>query len=215
MNYSSVDDMRRYKTRFKAGVTSTFFILVIGLQSCQIVHFNSGEEMILNNDDFNGVELNSDIKNTCSPNMMGNNKFMGIVINVPSEVEFESGNNMEDDTFVRFPICGFYQLDMADLFEDSLVIIIAKNIDTGQTYRGEIIDKDPSPDVGLPFSEPKLSQDDLRGQLLAAYFNPNLLRYVDLPAEEARYNVLVQIGKYKSKVVSVKVVEKMQDFNHN
>ncbi|MFT7372438.1 MAG: hypothetical protein ACI9T9_001123, partial [Oleiphilaceae bacterium] len=80
---------------------------------------------------------------------------------------------------------------------------------------GEIIDKDPSPDVGLPFSEPKLSQDDLRGQLLAAYFNPNLLRYVDLPAEEARYNVLVQIGKYKSKVVSVKVVEKMQDFNHN
>ena len=71
-----------------------------------------------------------------------------------------------------------------------------------------IIDEDHGTEEPLPFDEPELQPEDVRGQLLSVYFNPNLAHYIGLPVEAASYKVLVQIGEFKSNVVDVKVLNK-------
>ena len=183
-------------------------ILLTGLIACQAHSNQRSLTVALSNEDFKSVELNSDTQNACSPDTSGIEDFIGIAIQAPTEVEFDLDQPADDGSFVAIPICGFYQLDMADLLESSVIHLFAKNIETEQIYRGALLDEDPGTEEPLPFDEPELQAEDLRGQLLSAYFNPNLAQYLDLPHEEATYKVLVQVGKFKSNVVDIKVVKK-------
>ncbi|WP_158972711.1 hypothetical protein [Paraglaciecola sp. L3A3] len=203
-----------YLQRYQTGVNpnaactvSAIIILVLSLLSCQTSDLQKREQMMINNADFNHIELYSDVQNKCSPHISVFADFAGIAINLPSEIVFETGQHIEDGTFVRFPICGFYQIEMTDLIADASIIISVLNIDTGQSYKGEIVDKDPGLEAEPAFSQPELSQVALQGQVLAAYFTRNLVKYVDLPASEARYQVQVNIGKYQSEIVNVEVIE--------
>jgi len=185
-----------------------FSFTLICLLACQTPIEKRSLSLALNNEDFKTVELNSDTQNTCSPDMSATPDFIGVLINAPTEVEFEVGKPAKDGAFTAIPLCGFYQLDMADLLESSAIHLFAKNSETEEIYRGIMIDKDASTDAPLPFDEPELQAEDVRGQLLSVYFNPNLPNYIDLPAENASYKVVVQIGKFKSNVVDIKVSKK-------
>lgn len=164
--------------------------------------------MANNNADFKSIELNSDSKNLCSPDISTQSNFIGVAINVPTEVEFEAVKPAEDGSFTVIPICGFYQLDLAELSKDSVIQLFAMNVETQQVYRGNLIEEDAGTEEPMPFDEPELQPQDLEGQLLSAYFNPNLAHYVDLPIAEATYKILVQIGQVKSNVVEVKISRK-------
>ncbi|MBU3004972.1 hypothetical protein [Paraglaciecola arctica] len=164
--------------------------------------------MANNNADFKSIELNSDSKNLCSPDISTQSDFIGVAINVPTEVEFEAAKPAEDGSFTVIPICGFYQLDLAELSKDSVIQLFAMNVETQQVYRGNLIEEDAGTEEPMPFDEPELQPQDLEGQLLSAYFNPNLVQYVDLPIAEATYKILVQIGQVKSNVVEVKISRK-------
>jgi hypothetical protein len=162
----------------------------------------------IKNVDFKNIELNSDTQNPCSPDVSANSDFIGIAINVPTEVEFNLAEPAPDGSFVEIPICGFYQLDMAELLKDAVVNLFVMNLETEVVYRGALLEQDAGTEEPMPFDEPELQPEDLEGQLLAAYFNPNLTHYVNLPVEEANYKVLVQIGQVKSNIVEVKVKPK-------
>ncbi|MEP1445380.1 MAG: hypothetical protein ABJK37_04585 [Paraglaciecola sp.] len=164
--------------------------------------------MANNNADFKNIELNSDSKNLCSPDVSTKADFIGIAINVPTEVKFDEVETAEDGSFTIIPICGFYQLDLAELSKDSVIQLFAMNVETEQVYRGELLEEDAGTEEPMPFDEPELQPQDLEGQLLSAYFNPNLAYYVDLPIAEATYKILVQIGQEKSNIVEVKVSRK-------
>jgi hypothetical protein len=157
------------------------------------------------NADFKDIELNSDAKNLCSPDVSARSDFIGIAINVPTEVEFNEAEPAQDGSFTVIPICGFYQLSLLELSKDSVIQLFVMNVETEQVYRGELIDEDAGTEEPMPFDEPELQPQDLEGQLLSAYFNPNLTHYVTLPIEEATYKVLVQIGQVKSNIVELKV----------
>lgn len=165
--------------------------------------------MANNNADFKDIELNSDSQNPCSPDIGSQPDFMGIAINVPTEVEFNDSEPAEDGSFAVIPICGFYQLGMLELSRDSVIQLFAMNVETEQIYRGELLDEDAGTEEPMPLDEPELLPEDLEGQILSAYFNPNLSHYVNLPAEEATYKILVQIGQVKSNIVEVNVTQKV------
>jgi len=160
------------------------------------------------NADFKDIELNSDSQNPCSPDISNKSDFIGVAINVPTDVEFNETEPAEDGSFTIIPICGYYQLGMLELSKDSVIQLFAMNVETEQVYRGELIDEDAGTEEPMPFDEPELQPQDLDGQLLSAYFNPNFTHYVNLPVEEATYKILVQIGQVKSNIVEIKVNRK-------
>lgn len=164
--------------------------------------------MVISNAEFKNIELNSDTQNLCSPDLSTQSDFIGIAINVPTEVEFNETKPAQDGSFTVIPICGYYQLGMVELSKDPVIHLFAMNVETRQIYQGELIEEDAGTEEPMPFEEPELLPQDLQGQLLSAYFNPNLTRYVDLPIEEATYKILVQIGQVKSNIVEIKVSRK-------
>lgn len=164
--------------------------------------------MANNNADFKDIELNSDAKTPCSPDVSNHSDFIGIAINVPTEVEFDEAEPAQDGSFTVIPICGFYQLSMLELSKDSVIQLFVMNVESEQLFKGTLIDEDAGTEEPMPFDEPVLQPQDLEGQLLSAYFNPNLTHYVTLPTEEATYKVLVQIGQVKSNIVELKVKRK-------
>ena len=178
------------------------------LSSCQVYSTPRSHLVAISNADFKNIELNSDTQNLCSPDVSAKSDFMGIAINVPTEVEFNEAEPAEDGSFTVIPICGFYQLSLVELSKDAVIQLFAMNIETQQVYRGELIEEDAGTEEPMPFDEPELQSQDLEGQLLSVFFNPNLTHYVDLPIEEATYKVLVQIGQVKSNIVELKVQRK-------
>lgn len=181
---------------------------LLTLSACQAYSTPRSQFVANNNADFKSIELDSDSKNVCSPDISTQSDFIGVAINVPTEVEFEAEKPAEDGSFTVIPICGFYQLDLAELSKDSVIQLFAMNVETEQVYRGKLIEEDAGTEEPMPFDEPELQPQDLEGQLLSAYFNPNLAHYVDLPLAEATYKILVQIGQVKSNVVEVKISRK-------
>jgi len=178
------------------------------LTACQAHSTNGSHNVAVNNADFNEIELNSDEQNTCSPDISDISDFMGIAINAPTEVEFDPSKLADDGSFVLLPICGYYQLNMGELLKDATIQLFAMNIETEKVYRGVLLEEDPGTEEPMPFDEPELQPEDVEGQQLSAYFNPNFTQYVNLPIEEASYKILVQIGAAKSNVVEVRVRQK-------
>jgi hypothetical protein len=180
-------------------------ISLAALPSCQAYSTPRSHIVAINNADFKDIELNSDTQNPCSPDVSAHSDFIGITINAPTEVEYNEAEPAQDGSFTVIPICGFYQLGLVELSKDPVIQLFVMNVETEQVYRGELIDEDAGTEEPMPFDEPELLPQDLEGQLLSAYFNPNLTHYVTLPTEEATYKILVQIGKTKSNIVELKV----------
>lgn len=164
--------------------------------------------MAISNVDFKDIELNSDMQNLCSPAVSADSDFVGVAINMPTKIEFNEAEPAEDGSFAVIPICGFYRLSLLELSKDSVIQLFVMNVETEQVYRGELLEQDAGTEEPMPFDEPELLPQDLEGQQLSAYFNPNLTHYVSLPIEQARYKVLVQIGHVKSNVVELTVSRK-------
>jgi hypothetical protein len=185
-----------------------FFSLAV-LPACQIYLTPRSHIVAISNADFQDIELNSDTQNTCSPTVSTNSEFMGIAINAPTEIEFNAKEPALDGSFTVIPICGFYRLSLVTLSKDSIIQLFAMNVETEQVYQGQLIEEDAGTEEPMPLDEPELLPEELEGQLLSTYFNPNLTHYVTLPTEEATYKVLVQIGQVKSNIVEVKVNQKI------
>lgn len=137
--------------------------------------------------------------------MSENSDFIGVVINLPAQVEFNTVKPAEDGSFAVIPICGFYQISLVELRQDPLMQLFAMNTATQQIYRGELIEEDFGTEAPFPFELPELTPEETQGQVLAGYFNRNLTHYINLPAKEATYKVSVKIGQLTSNVVQVKV----------
>lgn len=182
---------------------------LVALSSCLASSTPRSHIVANDNADFKEIELNSDLQNPCSPDISSQSDFIGIAINVPTDVEFDEAEPAQDGSFTIIPICGYYQLGMLELSKDSVIQLFAMNVETQQVYRGELIDEDAGTEEPMPFDEPVLQPQDLEGQLLSAYFNPNLSHYVELPVAEATYKILVQIGQVKSNIVEVNINQKV------
>ena len=59
--------------------------------------------MANDNADFKEIELNSDSQNPCSPDISSQSDFIGIAINVPTDVEFDEAEPAQDGSFADYP----------------------------------------------------------------------------------------------------------------
>jgi hypothetical protein len=190
-------------------VKSVYLVLTLAmLVACQVHSTQRSHNVAVSNANFKKIELDSDTQNACSPDVTNHSDFIGIVINAPTDVEFDVAERAEDGSFTVIPICGYYQLSLLELRKDSVIQLFAMNIETQDVYRGELIEEDPGSDEPFPFDVPEPEPEEIEGQLLSAYFNPNFARFVSLPTSEATYKILVQIGQAKSNIVELKVQRK-------
>lgn len=189
--------MFNYKT-----VLSWFFLTVV-LAAC-VSQKEVGEVyMAAELSKFDDVTLNSDEQNECSPTVDPELDFEGVLINAPELVILDDKNQASDGSFAAVPICGYYEMELSKLMQDSVLTIFAKNIESQEVYEGAMIDDDPG--TLIEDDEPPFEAEDLAGQFIGAYFNPNLPHYVAIPNEPGRYQVRVRIANELSNIVEIEL----------
>src|SRR5690606_18266943 len=102
------------------------------------------------------------------------------------------------------PICGLYLVNAADTvrYPGPLVLIVTDS-QSGQIYKGEVVKEDPDPIIPQPrSSRPSLSSK----QAFGSYFNVNVVDYVKLPLQPARYRVKVEYAGHHSDDVNIEIV---------
>jgi hypothetical protein len=155
---------------------------------------------------FAQVPLNSRLQNNCSP-AEPPLPWQGLLIQAPTQVGFRPGKQV-DERFAIIPICGYYRLEMTKLMGGAPLTLVAVNTADQSRYTGAVIDEDPGHPAPRRGAPPPLTADDVNGVLSASYFNPNLARYVALPAVEAVYRVHAEYGGAVSNAVQIAVVRR-------
>jgi hypothetical protein len=142
------------------------------------------------------VPLDSTAPSACSPVDPGP-EWRGVMIRAPKDVPVATR---------RFPLCGFYNLDMASLEGDQPLVVYAVERASKRTYQAEIAEADASPEAPRPELEP-VDPVLLEGMAVGGYFNHNLFDYLQLPATRGAYDVFVQFGREKSNTVTVNLID--------
>jgi hypothetical protein len=155
---------------------------------------------------FMEVELNSFVRNRCSPPDQGP-KWRGVAIEAPKRVWFQRGTREgQTRAFAAIPICGFYMLDVPFPPVEIVIRLVAVEKKSGNTYAGAVHSVDPSPDAPHPGRRP-LRQEDVKGMASGQYFNPNLADFAGIPEEPGVYEVCAEVNGQRSNLVTIEVLE--------
>jgi hypothetical protein len=144
------------------------------------------------------VPVGASVRNPCSPPARDAG-FRGIVIRAPRRVDARFGTTI--------PICGYYALPAAELPSmdrpTDAFRLVAVHRDSAVERSGFIIPDDdgaaPTPTTEDPAR--------LAGLVVGGYFNPSLTDHVALPVWQGRYDVFVEMGRWRSNVVSILVAK--------
>ena len=150
---------------------------------------------------FDQVPLNSRERTACSPASPGP-RWRGVLIQAPSRAVYPSGGGKKPGAI---PICGLYTLDIAAIAASQPLTLVAVDVQRGETFKGAVVDNDPSPEAPPPDSKP-LNPSEYQGIATSSYFNPDLTRYVSLPPRPAVYEVFAEYGGAVSNRVTIQVV---------
>ncbi|MFG5408976.1 hypothetical protein ABXN37_13870 [Piscinibacter sakaiensis] len=154
---------------------------------------------------FQTVPLNTGAQNPCSPPAPAL-PWLGLVIQAPATVGFRPGRPV-DERFTAIPVCGFYRVELSKVIGGPGLVLVASDPASGQVYRGPMLDVDAGSPRPNPHAKP-LQPEDAAGILTDAYFNPNLARYVALPAAEAVYDVHAEYAGLRSNTVRIRVMRR-------
>jgi hypothetical protein len=164
---------------------------------------------------YENVPINTTEQNNCSPREPMDLDWRGILINAPTKVYFKKDEIVDDfGAFVQVPVCGYYLLEAEKSDSNENMKIIARNIKNNIKYEGLIFILDYSPEEPPPFDELSFSKEELEGISVGSYFNYNIINFVDLPVEEAKYEVWVNLNNIESNKVIIELLdEKDGDIN--
>lgn len=157
---------------------------------------------------FSEIVAGSGSLNPCSPEVDAD--FRGIKIDAPKEVFFGPGT--EDPLFGGFTkliVAGVCKLQYPTLGLrgewNKAIVFVATDTRSRKVFSGRMVPFG-SPAAPLdPLEEGDLKPEDYADWVVGSYFNPNLVRDLNLPEKEAEYDVFATLGPYKSNVVHVKV----------
>jgi hypothetical protein len=150
--------------------------------------------------------VNTQGPNPCSPKDPGP-AWRGILIRAPKQVSLTPVSG--DSPAIIIPVCGYYMLEVLSLLDSAQQMkMIAKNLKSGRVYQGDVIDRDPSPEIPPPDDKPLDPATLLPGLAIGAYFNKNLAEYVNLPRAPAIYEVYVEYGGLQSNKAIIELINK-------
>ena len=152
---------------------------------------------------FEQVPLNSRERTACSPANPGP-KWRGILIQAPSRAWHPAAPGAPKKPG-GIPICGLYTLEMTAIAASGPLTLVAVDVQRKETFRGAVVDRDPSPEEPPPGEKP-FNPAEYRGIATSSYFNPDLAKYVKLPPRSAVYEVFAEYGGAVSNRVTIQVL---------
>jgi hypothetical protein len=172
-------------------------LLLLVLFGCSQTNNNYRRHLMdTNNQSFFDISLNSEERTPCSPAEKPSD-WLGVVINAPLSI---------DKTKSIFPVCGFYRLSLFNMPDSEPLKIWVRHVESGIEYTGFMIDIDDNLEAPMPFIEaPDKDASEYESMILAAYFNPNILDYVEMPLIAGSYQVVIEYGHEKSNMVRVSI----------
>lgn len=191
-----------------AALTLTCTALPVVAQSPvrSLLPIPKGSKMTVNDAMFEQVPLNSSEPNACSP-PEPSAQWHGVVIQAPTQVIYRPGKPV-GDSFAAIPVCGFYRVEMGKLLDGKPLLLVAVNLKDQTRYVGAMVDVDHGLMAPRRPKPSPVTAEDVQGMSTDAYFNPNLARYVQLPATDAVYQVHAEYGGAVSNSVQIKVVRR-------
>jgi hypothetical protein len=149
------------------------------------------------------VPFDTEEQNACSPADPGFG-WRGVKVRAPSQVFIPAKDGPHSALIM--PLCGIYTINVAKAIRNpGRQVLIVTDDSTGQTYRGEIVDRDPDLLIPPPKTR-RLRAEDYEHQAFGGYLNVDVASYVALPLQPARYRVKVEWSGYESNEVRVAVV---------
>jgi hypothetical protein len=162
-------------------------------------------KMVTDDELFMNVPFDTDKQTACSPEDQGVDWF-GVKVRAPSQVVLPAKDAAHSALVI--PLCGIYMINLAKAIRHpGRQVLIVTDDFSGQTYRGEIVDRDSNLLIPPPKSR-RLRAEDYEHQAFGGYLNINVASYVALPLQPARYRVKVEWSGYESNEVSVAVVQR-------
>ncbi|MEW6369351.1 MAG: hypothetical protein AB1584_00340 [Pseudomonadota bacterium] len=161
-----------------------------------------------NNDKlFEQVRFGKNERTVCSPEDPGPGfDWRGILVRAPSKVVLP--DPVAPGSTLVIPLCGTYTINLAKAIRNpGRQVLMVTDDFTGQTYRGEIVDREPDLLIRPPRTR-RLRAEDYEHQAFGGYLNVNVASYLALPLRPARYRVKVEWSGYESNEVSVAVVQR-------
>lgn len=154
---------------------------------------------------FENVPFGTNKQTACSPAELGI-EWRGVKVRAPSQVVLPGKDTPHSALII--PLCGIYRINLAKAMRHpGPRMLIVTDVDTGQSYRGPIVNRDPSITIPPPRS-PRRDPAAFEGIFSGSYFNVDVASYVALPLKPARYRVKVEWSGYESNEVSVAVVQR-------
>src|SRR5262249_21444860 len=83
-------------------------------------------------------------RNACSPASPGP-KWRGVLIQAPARATLPLSADKKDARGI--PVCGLYALDIAAIAKSPALILVAVDMQRGETFKGSVVDNDPSLEV--------------------------------------------------------------------
>jgi hypothetical protein len=161
--------------------------------------------MVTDNELFKNVPFDTNQQTACSPEDQGID-WLGVKVRAPLQVVLPAKD--APHAALVIPLCGIYTINLAKAIRHpGRQVLIVTDDFSGQTYRGEIVDRD----LNLLIPPPKtrrLRAEDYEHQAFGGYLNINVASYIALPLQPARYRVKVEWSGYESNEVSVAVVQR-------
>lgn len=155
---------------------------------------------------FHDVPLGTTERTACSP-PEPDFEWRGVVLRAPARVTLTAATARSRELVI--PLCGLYTVDLAmALRHPGRLALVVTDITTGASYRGELVDRDPSPIIPPPrtLRAPRPDPERLAKMASASNFNVDAAAYVTLPALPARYRIRAEFAGYRSNEVDVEVL---------
>jgi hypothetical protein len=161
--------------------------------------------MMTDDELFENVPFGTNKQTTCSP-VEPDIDWRGVKVRAPSQVVL-TGKGASHSALI-IPLCGIYRINLAKAIRHpGPRMLIVTDVDTGQSYRGPIVNRDPNITIPPPRSRPR-DPAAFEGIFSGTYFNVDVASYVALPLQPARYRVKVEWSGYESNEVSIAVVQR-------
>lgn len=167
----------------------------------------TADKMTNNDKLFEQVRFGKNERTVCSPEDPGPGfDWRGILVRAPSKVVLP--DPVAPGSTLVIPLCGTYTINLAKAIRNpGRQVLMVTDDFTGQTYRGEIVDREPDLLIRPPRTR-RLRAEDYEHQAFGGYLNVNVASYLALPLRPARYRVKVEWSGYESNEVSVAVVQR-------
>jgi len=150
---------------------------------------------------FNGAQIESYDKTSCSPAIPTPFDWVGIIIAAPQKIILEKGEKP------IIPICGYYLVPVLAAMKGSPLSVHINPIISKNIFSGLVINEgDNEPEIPPPDDPSSFSENDFKDVSTGGYFNINAQRYINNLLPPGNYDIIITFADLTSNTVRVEII---------